>query len=102
MNKKKTSKHKTSWREYSKVIIVAMVVLWFTVAIYGAIITGYQLTLTPDSVNIDGLFSYVGLPMTGGIVTYLIKSAVENKKKIKNSAEQDSFEDCGEEVIDNE
>lgn len=42
------------------------------------------------------------VPMTGGIVTYLIKSAVENKQKIKNSAEQDSFEDCGEEVIDNE
>lgn len=94
-------KNKTSWREYSKVIIVAMVVLWFTVAIYGAIITGYQLMLTPDSVDIDSLFSYVGLPMTGGIVTYLIKSAVENKQKIKNSAKENDFdEEDGEEVKD--
>lgn len=81
--KNKTKKLKT-WREYSKNILIAMIALWFIVAVFGMAIIVYQIIATPEYVTLDGLFSYVGLPMTGGVVSYLIKSAVENKQKIKN------------------
>lgn len=81
---KKTNKVKV-WREYSKNVLIAMIVLWFVVAVFGMVIIVYQMFTTPEYVVVDGLYNYVGLPMTGGIVSYLIKSAVENKQKIKNT-----------------
>lgn len=96
-------KRKTSWREYSKIILLAMIFMWFIVAVFGIVVTGYQLIISPESVSMDGLFNYIGLPMTGGIVTYLIKSAIENKQKIKNSAVENDFNDeNGEEVMNDE
>lgn len=96
-------KRKTSWREYSKIILLAMIFMWFIVAVFGIVVTDYQLIISPESVSMDGLFNYIGLPMTGGIVTYLIKSAIENKQKIKNSAIEDNFDDeNGEEVTNDE
>ena len=81
MKKLKSSKLK----EYSKRCIAAMIVLWFAVALFGIGVNIYQLkhTTTPEAVTIDPLYAYVGLPMTGGIIGYLIKSAMENKEKIK-------------------
>ena len=38
------------------------------------------------TVNLSDLLLYIGAPMTGGIVTYLLKSAYENKEKIKSGA----------------
>ena len=37
------------------------------------------------TVNLSDLLVYIGAPMTGGIVTYLLKSAYENKEKIKQT-----------------
>ena len=83
MKKLKSSKLK----EYSKRCIAAMIVLWFAVALFGIGVNIYQLknTMTPEVVTVDPLYTYVGLPMTGGIIGYLIKSAMENKEKIKGN-----------------
>ena len=83
MKKIKRSKLK----EYSKRCIAAMIVLWFAVALFGIGVNIYQLknTTTPEVVTVDPLYAYVGLPMTGGIIGYLIKSAMENKEKIKGN-----------------
>lgn len=74
-------------KEYSKRCIAAMIVLWFAVALFGIGVNIYQLknTMTPEVVTVDPLYAYVGLPMTGGIVGYLVKSAMENKIKIKGN-----------------
>ena len=74
-------------KEYSKRCIAAMIVLWFAVALFGIGVNIYQLknTMTPEVVMVDPLYAYVGLPMTGGIIGYLIKSAMENKEKIKGN-----------------
>lgn len=83
MNKIKKSKLK----EYSKRCIAAMIILWFAIALFGVGVNIYQLkhTETPEVVAIDPLYAYVGLPMTSGIIGYLIKSAMENKEKIKGN-----------------
>lgn len=76
---------KSKLQEYSKRCIAAIIALWFIVAIYGMWIECIQLLNNPEMVSLDGLFGYVGIPMTGGIVGYLIKSAMENKIKIKGA-----------------
>lgn len=83
MKKLKSSKLK----EYSKRCIAAIITLWFVVALFGIGFNIYQLThtTTPEAINLDALYGYVGLPMTGGIVGYLVKSAMENKEKIKGN-----------------
>ena len=83
MKKLKRSKLK----EYSKRCIAAMIILWFAVALFGIGVNIYQLnhSATPEMVTVDSLYGYVGLPMTGGIIGYLIKSAMENKEKIRGS-----------------
>lgn len=88
-------KKKSKLQEYSKKAIAAMIVLWFVVAIFGMIVTVYKLkhTAYPENVSLDALFNYVGVPMTGGIVMYLIKSAMENKQKIKKSNNFDTQEE---------
>lgn len=70
-------------REYSKKVIYAMVVLWFVGAVFGAFVVTIQLIRNDYTVAIDSLLTYIGVPMGGGIVTYLLKSAFENKEKIK-------------------
>ena len=80
-------KKKSKLKEYSKKAIAAIIILWFVVAIFGMVVCAYQLahTYSPENVSLDAIFSYVGIQMTGGVVTYLLKSAVENKQKIKKS-----------------
>ena len=79
-------------QEYSKRCIAAMIVLWFLIALFAVGVVVYQLlhTYSPEYVTIDSLLNYVGVPMTGGIVGYLIKSAIENKQKIKNGTDETS------------
>ena len=78
---------KSKLKEYSKRCIAAMIILWFAVAFYGIGVTYFQLShsLTPEMITLDSLYAFVGLPMSGGIIGYLIKSAVENKEKIKGN-----------------
>ena len=83
MKKLKQSKLK----EYRKRCIAAIITLWFVVALFGIGFNVYQLThtQTPEVIDLSALYGYVGLPMTGGIIGYLIKSAMENKEKIKGN-----------------
>ena len=88
-------KKKSRLKEYSKKAIAAMIILWFVIAIFGMVVVIYQLShsYSPEMVSLDSLYSYVGVPMTGGIVMYLIKSAMENKQKIKKSNNFDTQEE---------
>lgn len=70
-------------REYSKAALTAMIVLWFVGAFFGMAVVIWQLITAAYTVNIGDVLVYIGAPMTGGIVGYLIKSAVENREKIK-------------------
>ncbi len=92
---------KRSMREYSKKIIAAMILLWFIVAIFGISLTTYQAITVPEYINAEGLYNFVGYPMTGGIIGYLIKSAVENKQKIKNASDSSLSDDSEEGMIPN-
>lgn len=81
MKKNKRKTHK----QYSKKVLKVMIALWFIVAVYGMIFSVIQLIVSPEIANLDALYAYVGVPMSGGIISYLIKSAIENKTKINNN-----------------
>ena len=66
-----------------------MIALWFAGALFGAVVVVVQLTRTDYTVSIDILLNYIGMPMTGGIVGYLVKSAFENREKIKQAFDPD-------------
>lgn len=76
--------------EYSKRILSAMVSLWFVGAVFGMIVCIVQLIVSPMTVSIDSLLTYIGAPITGGIVSYLIKSALENREKIRKTYNNDN------------
>lgn len=64
-------------KEFSKKVITAMTLLWFVAALFGGVVVWV------NDYGLEALLSYVGAPMTGGIIGYMIKSAMENKEKIK-------------------
>ena len=72
-------------KEYSKKIIRLMVILWFIGAAFGMAVIVAQLCTGAYYVSLDAIMNYIGLPVGGGIVSYMLKSAYENKEKIKNS-----------------
>ncbi len=97
MKKAKHIKKLKTFREYSKKVLALMIVLWFAGAVFGMSIIVYQAIAVPECLTLDSLLNYIGLPMTGGIVGYLVKSAVENKQKIINQPpelENEITEDC--------
>lgn len=73
--------------EFSKRMVVALCVMWFTGALLGAAVVIVQTARGDYNVALSDLLLYIGAPMTGGIVTYLLKSAYENKEKIKRGSE---------------
>lgn len=75
-------------KEYSKKIIRLMVILWFVGALFGMAVVIVQLCTDSYSVSIDAVMNYIGMPVGGGIVSYMLKSAWENKEKIKKSGLQ--------------
>jgi len=81
---------KTKFREFSKRVIVAMALLWFLGAIFGAVCVWRTKTDLPS------LLEYIGNPMSVGILGYLLKSAFENKAKIERGREDEQF--SGEEI----
>lgn len=70
-------------RECSKIALTAMIVLWFIGAFFGMAVVVWQLVTAAYTVNIGDVLMYISGPMTGGIVTYMVKSALENREKIK-------------------
>ena len=86
---------KKALQEYSKKVLSLMIILWFAGAIFGMAVIVYQAFAVPEYLTLDSLLNYIGLPMTGGIIGYLIKSAVENKQKIINRpTDEETTEDC--------
>lgn len=73
--------------EFSKRMVVALCVMWFAGALLGAVVVIVQTVRGDYNVALSDLLLYIGAPMTGGIVTYLLKSAYENREKIKRGAE---------------
>ena len=84
----KKSKRKGGFVEFSKKALSAMIILWFLGALLGFIVVGVQLYRSDTMINLSDVLLYIGGPMTGGIVAYMIKSAQENREKIKRGAEQ--------------
>lgn len=90
--KKKEKKKCPNITEYSKLVIRAMVILWFLGAIFGAVVIlvevaatligigGYSMAIT---VHLPELLTYIGGPMGCGIVGYLLKAGFENREKIR-------------------
>ena len=74
-------------QEYSKRVLGAMILLWFAGALFGAAVVVVQVLGDAYTTDLSSLLSYIGLPMGGGIVSYLIKSALENREKIKHTQE---------------
>ena len=71
--------------EFSKRMVVALCVMWFVGALLGMVVVIVQTARGDYNVALSDLLVYIGAPMTGGIVTYLLKSAYENKEKIKQT-----------------
>lgn len=88
--KRRTVRNKT--QEYSKRILGSMIVLWFMGAAFGAVVIVVQILNASYTADLSALLTYIGAPMTGGIVSYLIKSAIENREKVKYSNEQKNYE----------
>ena len=81
-----------SFKRFSKKCITAMVVLWFIAALVcmGVVVT--QLLRGDGMVNTSDLVTVVGIPMTGGVLGYMIKSALEDKRKKVNENEESEKE----------
>ena len=79
----KFSKKERTKKEFSKKAIISMTFLWFFGALFAFFAVTLQLLRGDMTVALSDLLLYIGAPMTGGIVSYMIKSAAENKEKIK-------------------
>ena len=73
-------------KEFSKRVIVAMTLLWFLGAIFGAVMVWKTQTDLPS------LLEYIGNPMSVGILAYLLKSAFENKTKIERGVLSEQYD----------
>ena len=76
---------KKNFVRFSKKCITAMIVLWF-IAVFVCVAVVAVQTLRGDmTVNTGDLVTVVGIPMTGGVLGYMIKSAVEDNRKMQNA-----------------
>ncbi len=90
---------KRTAQEYSKRILDRMIGLWFIGAAFGAAVVVAEIVATfagfggysSVTVHLSDLLMYIGAPITGGIVSYLIKSAMENREKIRNTHDENMF-----------
>ena len=76
-------KKKKRFKEFSKKALAAMIVLWFIGAAVVIAVVIAQVVRGDLTVNTTDLTTYICTPMTGGVLGYMLKSAVENKEKIK-------------------
>lgn len=78
-----------AFAEFSKKVIGALIAVWFVGAVIGAAVVAVQTVRGDYMVNLSDLLLYIGAPMTGGIVSYMLKSAYENKEKIRKEVHTD-------------
>lgn len=81
----KRSKKKKRFKEFSKKALAAMIVLWFIGAAVVIAVVIAQVVRGDLTVNTTDLTTYICTPMTGGVLGYMLKSAIENKEKIKGN-----------------
>jgi len=67
--------------QFSKKVITTMTFLWFVGAFVGFYIIFAQ------GYGLEAVLSYIGMPMSGGIVGYMIKSGLENQGMGKANVE---------------
>jgi len=74
--------------QYSKRILGRMINLWFTGAKFGFCVIIALFFVSPESVApaLESLLVYIGGPILGGIVSYMIKSALEGDKPKKRKS----------------
>lgn len=82
--------------EFSKKVIYLLILVWFFGAMFGCVCVGVQLIRGDYSVGLSELLTYIGAPMTGGIVGYMLKSGFENKERFKQAAAAGKFKTCDE------
>lgn len=100
-NKKKPSykKKRNHLKEFSKIIITIIIFIWLVVMVYGLVLNSYFAITSPEQVEMAPYYEFIGIPITGGILGYLIKAATENKQKIKNNKTK-TLIDNNDEAID--
>lgn len=84
---------KKSFVRFSKKCITAMIALWFIAALVCIVVVAVQTVRGDMTVNTMDLVTCVGMPMTGGVIGYMIKSAVEDNRKKENTYETADFEE---------
>jgi len=72
-------------KEFSKRVIYLLIIVWFIGAVFGCVCVTVQLIRGDYTIGLSELLAYIGAPMTGGVVGYMLKTAFENKEKIKGS-----------------
>ncbi len=76
-------------KEFSKKVIVCLTLAWFVGLVTALSVIVCELVTTGQTTALSDTLLYIGAPMTGGVLGYLVKSAVENREKIRGSAEED-------------
>lgn len=86
MIKKEPKKRVMTAKQYSKRLILVLLICWMVGGVYGMTICLCQLILTPDSLNtFDSLMVYLAMPFSCGTVAYLLSQALLNNTKIKQN-----------------
>ena len=85
-------KKRRTLAEFSKRVVAALIIVWFIGALIGVAVVAVQTLRGDMTVNLSDLLLYIGAPMTGGIVSYMLKSAYENKEKIRKEVHSDESE----------
>ena len=75
--------------QFSKRCLAAMILLWFIGAVFAFAVVACQVIRGDMSVALSDLLLYIGAPMTGGIVSYMIKSAWEKQGEKTNEHRTD-------------
>lgn len=83
-------KSKKSFVRFSKKCLAAMIVLWFIAAFVCVGVVIAQAVRGDMTVNTSDLVTCVGIPMTGGVIGYMIKSALEDNRKKENTYESEN------------
>ena len=83
---------KKKFVQFSKRCLAAMIFAWFVGALFGFAVVSVQVLRGDGNVALSDLLLYIGAPMTGGIVSYMIKSAWEKNAKGENNAEREIYQ----------
>ena len=84
----KKQQTKKRLQAFSKKALAAMILLWFIGAGVVMAVVIAQAVRGDLTVNTTDLTTYICTPMTGGVLGYMLKSAVENKEKIKGNIQE--------------